>query len=348
VTVTGLRELPPTLYAHGLSRRKLAFVRAFASPSKVQALRRQSDLPRDATLLLWGRAAAPPDTAVIRVEDGFLRSVGLGADLIRPLSLAFDTRGIYFDSTVPSDLEHLLQNTSFDTKVLARAASLRERVVAAGITKYNVGAATPWTRPASANRVILVPGQVESDASIAWGAPSIKKNLDLLRAVRESNPNAHVLYKPHPDVVAGLRRAGTNESRAESFCDELVVDTPMGALLPEVDEVHTLTSLTGFEALLRKKKVVCYGQPFYAGWGLTKDIVPFPPDRRTRRVTLDAVVAAALILYPRYVSAKSNAHTTPESILDELTEAQAAARQRRPSRTSTLLEKAKRRILRRA
>ena len=43
----------------------------------------------------------------------------------------------------------------------------------------------------------------------------------------------------------------------------------MDVLLGIVDEVHTLTSLTGFEALLRGIEVHAYGGPFYAGWGLT-------------------------------------------------------------------------------
>jgi capsular polysaccharide export protein len=284
---------------------------------------------------------------VIRVEDGFLRSVGLGADLVRPLSLAFDGSGIYFDSTAPSDLEDLLQNASFSEALLARAARLRERVVTSGLTKYNVGSAPSWARPKSASRVVLVPGQVESDASIAFGAPSIRRNVDLLRAVREANADAHVIYKPHPDVLAGLRAAGEDEGRTGALCNERILDQPMAALLREVDEVHTLTSLTGFEALLRHKKVVCYGQPFYAGWGLTTDVVP-PPERRTRRLTLDMLVAAALILYPTYVSAKTNARTTPEVILDELTEANDAARRHRPWGISVLLRRVKRRILRRA
>ena len=92
----------------------------------------------------------------------------------------------------------------------------------------------------------------------------------------------------------------------------------MGTLLSSVDEVHVLTSLAGFEALLRWKKVTCYGQPFYAGWGLTDDIVT--PVRRTRRLTLDELVAGALILYPTYVSRVTGKFTTAERALDELLE----------------------------
>ena len=255
--------------------------------------------------------------SVVRVEDGFLRSVGLGADLIRPLSWIVDGRGMYFDATRPSDLEVLLAETDFDAELIARATALRARIVAAGLTKYNVGA-TAWRRPAGVRELILVPGQVETDASIACGAPVIRTNLGLLQAVRQAHPDAYVIYKPHPDVVAGLRARGNGEDEAERWCDEVVVDAPMGELLGEVDEVHVLTSLTGFEALVRGKRVTCYGQPFYAGWGLTHDIVPI--GRRQRRLQLDELVAGALILYPRYMSRKRDALITPEEAVEELLE----------------------------
>jgi len=100
------------------------------------------------------------------------------------------------------------------------------------------------------------------------------------------------------------------------LCDELVVDAPMHELLEQVDEVHVLTSLAGFEALLRGKPVRCEGLPFYAGWGLTEDARPCA--RRTRRLHLDELVAATLILYPTYVSRTTGAFTTPERALDEL------------------------------
>src|SRR5690606_22841675 len=185
----------------------------------------------------------------------------------------------------------------------------------AGITKYNVGAAS-WKRPETARKVILVPGQVEGDASLRLGAPGIKTNIDLLRAVRAAEPDAYVLYKPHPDVVAGLREKGRGEADFASWCDEIVVSASMAQILEQVDEVHTLTSLTGFEALMRGRRVVCYGQPFYAGWGLTTDLAPI--GHRRRRLSLDELVAGSLILYPAYVSRITGRFTTPERAVQEL------------------------------
>ena len=140
----------------------------------------------------------------------------------------------------------------------------------------------------------MVPGQVQLDASIQYGAPGIPSNMSLLQSVRKANPSAHIIYKPHPDVVAGLRKKGEGEDEAVRWCNEVVPDTVMGELLTVVDEVHVLTSLAGFEALLRGKTVTCYGQPFYAGWGLTHDLVPLT--RRTGRLTIDELAAGTLIL----------------------------------------------------
>ena len=142
--------------------------------------------------------------------------------------------------------------------------------------------------------------------------------MSLLQSVRKANPSAHIIYKPHPDVVAGLRKKGEGEDEAVHLCHEVVIDTVMGELLTVVDEVHVLTSLAGFEALLRGKTVTCYGQPFYAGWGLTHDLVPLTP--RTGRLTIDELAAGTLILYPTYVSRTTGQFTTPERALDELLE----------------------------
>jgi capsular polysaccharide export protein len=309
------------LLAHGFSLRKRAYVRGFTGRDDVQFVRTGREVPAGTQLLLWGSAPPPADlprdVRIVRLEDGFLRSVGLGADLTRPLSWVLDDRGIYYDARQPSALEDILQNTQFEPAERARAAALRERVVHAGLTKYNLAARhwQPPRDPHSARKVVLVPGQVETDASIAAGSVDIRTNLALLKAVRSARPDAWLVYKPHPDVVAGLRGQGAGEAKAQQYCDEVLLEGSMHDLLLQVDEVHVLTSLSGFEALLRGKPVTCWGHPFYAGWGLTADSHPHP--RRTRRLQLDELVAGALLRYPVYLSATGR-RCTPEQGLDEL------------------------------
>ena len=311
-----------TIYALNFSWNKRNTLRKFLQGSSVHFVYSLKSIPADATVAVWGSAAITrKDVKIIRVEDGFLRSVGLGADLIRPVSWVTDASGIYYDAREPSDLEKILSNFIPDTKLIERAIALRLRIVELGLSKYNLGGEN-WNRPSGdqkgirAQRVLLVPGQVESDASIQLGAVKIRRNIDLLRAVRESNPSAYILYKPHPDVVARLRAKGADEGAALDFCDEIVTDYAIHPLLNAVDEVHVMTSLTGFEALIRQRKVVTYGQPFYSGWGLTVDCAP--NQRRTRRLTLDELVAGTLILYPTYQRKVLSGFCSPEMAVEAL------------------------------
>jgi len=319
------QRFPEHLAAIGFSAWKKPFVREFFGGSKVRFARRGKDAAADGTIATWGRkhdlalGRYAASAQIIRLEDGFIRSVGLGADLIRPLSWVQDDLGIYYDATAPSRLENLLAQTQFDAALLTRAAALRQMILDAGITKYNLAGAS-WQRPPGDRRVILVVGQVETDASIQYGAAGIRRNIDLLQAVRRARPDAHVVYKPHPDVQAGLRLSGQQEDAAANWCDEIIDDVPFGQLLEQVDEVHVLTSLGGFEALMRGIPVVTYGLPFYAGWGLTRDLhlTEAVKARRPRTLSLDELVAGTLILYPTYVSRVTHRFTTPEHALQEL------------------------------
>lgn len=296
-------DLPKVLCAYAFPRWKWPIVRQCFEVTHVDFVNSVKKIPFNAGILLWGKAEVPDGlpaaVRVFRIEDGFLRSVGLGAELVRPLSWVVDSRGIYYDTTEPSDLEVILSTQVFDDALCARAARLRERIVASRLTKYNVGG-KGWQRPGHVDRVVLVPGQVESDASLAYGAPGERSNMGLLRTVRAEHPDAYIVYKPHPDVTAGLRKEGANERDALKWCDETLGEVSMGDLLPQVDEVHVLTSLSGFEALLHGKNVTCHGQPFYSGWGLTDDRLP--NTRRKKRLSLDALVAGVLIEYPLYLS----------------------------------------------
>lgn len=258
-------------------------------------------------------ASAGGEGAVL-VEDGFLRSRGLGADLIAPLSLVLDDLGIYYDATRPSRLEALLNDCETLTEAeRARATALIARITDAGLSKYNLAGADLPDLPEG--RRILVPGQVEDDASIRLGTTDVATNAALLQTVRTANPAAKIIYKPHPDVEAGLRPGEVPD--AEKLADVVLRGAdPIGAI-DAVDEVWTMTSLLGFEALLRGKPVTCLGMPFYAGWGLTDDR-QVPNLRRTARLDLAGLVHGALIAYPRYYDPVTRLPCPPEVIVDRL------------------------------
>ncbi|WP_299023961.1 capsular polysaccharide biosynthesis protein [uncultured Sulfitobacter sp.] len=260
-----------------------------------------SDTPLDISdrpQMIWA-SKADSTTTITRTEDGFLRSRGLGAALTPPLSLVTDDLGIYYDPARPSRLERLIEaRATLRPDQELRAARLIRTLIHEGLSKYNTGTA-PETLP-DGHR-ILVCGQVEDDASIRTGTSDINTNQALLDAVRAARPDAVVLFKPHPDVEAGLRSGAlTNSANA----DHIVTDTDPAALLAQVQEVHTMTSLMGFEALLRGVAVTTYGAPFFAGWGLTTDRSDVPPRRRAT-LTVEGLAHAALIDYPRYLDPKT-------------------------------------------
>jgi len=276
------------------------------------ALKRQRQ--QGGRIVLWAsrepknfaKRCAAQGAPLVRMEDGFLRSVGLGANLEPPSSLVLDSRGVYYDPSRASDLEHIFNTTEFDDALLRQAAELRQLITSSRLSKYNVGAAEVPIRAleAGGRRRVLVPGQVENDASVVRGGGAVRTNLELLEAVRAARPDAFIVYKPHPDVEAGLRPGAAAPEDLDRLADQVAANASIAHLLDQVDEVHTLTSLAGFEALLKGLQVYTYGLPFYAGWGLTFDRERCA--RRTRRLGLDQLVAGALILYPRYVFRGSN------------------------------------------
>lgn len=267
-------------------------------------------------LLVWAGKDDPrlhAEVPLRRVEDGFLRSRGLGAELVPPLSLVTDELGIYYDPGHESRLERLIAAGPPPGGAL-RAERLIARLIRDGITKYNLGGALP---DLPEGHRILVPGQVEDDASILKGADGVATNLGLLRRVRLDNPEAVVIYKPHPDVEAGLRQGAVPEADLAVLADAVVRHADPAALLAQVQEVWTMTSALGFEALLRGIPVTCLGAPFYAGWGLTCDLGRVPARRRARP-DLTALAHAALIAYPRYYDPVSRLPCPAEMVADRL------------------------------
>nr|WP_281994814.1 capsular polysaccharide biosynthesis protein [Ruegeria faecimaris] len=273
------------------------------------------DVPEnpDRPHMVWARHGRDMEN-VTRVEDGFVRSRGLGASLVPPLSLSLDDLGIYYDPTKPSRLEEMIaKRETLRPDQELRAERLVTQIIAGAVSKYNTGGPVPDLQK---GHRILVPGQVEDDASILFGTSTVRTNTELLRTAREMNPTAVLIYKPHPDVEAGLREG---EAEAEGLADLIVKNTDPAALLGEVQEVWTMTSLLGFEALMRGLPVTTLGAPFYAGWGLTQDLGSVPA-RRGARPSLLGLIHAALIDYPRYLDPVTGMPCPPEVVLERLTD----------------------------
>jgi capsular polysaccharide export protein len=270
-------------------------------------------LDETAAIAVW-KARVPPaflarlealPGPLLEVEDGFIRSAGLGADCVPPLSIVVDDLGVHYDPARPNRLEQMLASGDFSATDLDRAAKLRAWLVREGISKYGIGAGMALVRQDKERRHLLVVGQVEDDRSVQFGGGEIRSNLELLRRVRALAPDAWIIYRPHPDVEAGHRRGAIPQRVALELANAVEPKAPIGALIDLVDEVHVITSLAGFEALLRGKAVTTHGMPFFAGWDLTTDLAPIPARRGATR-TIEELVAATLLRYPRYLDPVTN------------------------------------------
>lgn len=253
-------------------------------------------------------------------EDGFLRSIGLGALHVPPMSLVFDRQDVHFVADAPTDLETILATYDFDGDpvLMERARRAIKVLLDFRLSKYNSGMSIDINQiyGKKTRKRILVVGQVERDASIAYGCHVSVTNNDLVLLSRRENPDAEIIYKPHPEVLEGIAPVASNPDDVRSIARVIDKNISLADSLFTIDHVYTITSLSGFEALLRGIKVTTIGCPFYSGWGLTDDRQP--NCRRKRKLSIEQLFAGSYILYPRYFSPEDFKNVEIEDVLSLL------------------------------
>ncbi|GAA6135084.1 capsular polysaccharide biosynthesis protein [Oceaniserpentilla sp. 4NH20-0058] len=304
------------LSAPNFSLWKRSFIPEFIAQSanKITFLKRK----RAEQTLIWGMKQ-PEVVDCWRIEDGFIRSVGLGADLRRPSSLVVDKQGIYYNGKQASDLEGLLDSYQLNEYEQVRAEKLISQLKHSDITKYNVESADDVEQiklSAGDRAIVLVTGQFQQDLSMEFGAIDIKDNLSLLKQVRCDYPDAYIIYKEHPDVYSGVRPGRLSDAEVKQFADLYLSSTSLLSLFAITDRLCTICSLAGFEALIRGVSVSTYGLPFYGGWGLTQDNYSYP--RRNKKVSVNELVYITLVLYSRYVNWETRSITAVESTISQI------------------------------
>lgn len=244
-----------------------------------------------------------------RMEDGFIRSSTLGASHSVPYSLVLDRSGsLYYDSNNETEIEGILNSYDFKSDVgLVQDADACMRLInRLRVTKYNQPEEElNADRRIKVKKTVAVLGQVDSDASIRLGNPDNWNTEALIKLAAYENPDAEILYRPHPEVYRGYQKSKFKSKKVKYISTIVSPDTSIDDFLAGVDHVYTITSLTGFEALIRGIKVTTVGAPFYAGWGVSDDRVKIK--RRKRKLNLNALFAGAYLLYPRYLSCPGNA-----------------------------------------
>jgi capsular polysaccharide export protein len=265
-------------------------------------------LPAEGLRAFWnGRGLAQEAQAQGKgciVEDGFLRSKGLGSDGVAPLSLIVDPVGFYYDARRPSALSQYLSEHEFSDNERQVGSRIIQRLRETLLGKYNVGNASEISLASTASEeVILVPGQVPGDKSLRFGGGDIDNDAALMKAVRADFPKAFLVYKPHPDVESGNRLGCDVIAQASKLADETLRGVAMRSCWGLCDKIAVMTSLAGFEGLVQGKSVITYGRPFYAGWGLTDDRcapIDASTDSRGMQRSLEELVYASLEWYPMY------------------------------------------------
>jgi len=297
----------------------------------VEFLRHFSDhalasIPEGTRLVVWGlkthalldAAVRNKGLAIFRAEDGLLRSIGSQADLKRPMSVILDPVGLYLDPSRSCALDIFLNSHAFLPLEVERARALMQLIVRGGIFKYTFPARRTF-RPLvpSGRRGVLIPLQFDEGWSVSRSGAGVK-SLELVRQVRRQMPSAFIIVKTPPDLSFTARKVVFAACGRDA---DIVTNTlDLEGCLDAVEEVHTISSTTGFEALLRQKLVHVYGKPFYSGWGLTKDRQDVAQRRRT--LSLEALVYGALVHYPAYFHHKGRelVRIEPETAVTELIE----------------------------
>lgn len=259
----------------------------------------------------------------ILLEDGFFRSVGLGAQGEPGFSIVWDDANFYYNTVgeTPSRLARTLQEERASQADLSRAGDLIELIDFLGLSKYNFAMGRTIDSRSGKPKILIV-DQRRGDQSIIGGGGSSRSFQNLIETAHEISSSTEILVKVHPDKTrAGFDGAITNEAleglkRARSNIFLLDQDIDSAALLKMVDEVWVVTSGMGFEAGIRGIPVRCFARPFYSGWGLTNDTVSI--GRSQLSIGWRELAFRILISQSVYVSPTRGKRTEPEEFLQEL------------------------------
>jgi len=236
-------------------------------------------------------------------EDGFIRSMGLGVEGSPSFSVVKDSVGIYYDATSPSALEKILNSYDFNAHdtLMEQAYVAISLIKEHHISKYNNAPKVHdelLSQLQQSHKNFLIIAQTGNDASLEYGLAAHVNTLQMIEDAYSEDPKASIYLKIHPDVISGKKQSDLNFENIPSYCTIISENVNPIELLSYMDKVFTKTSGMGMEALIVGKEVVCYGIPFYAGWGLTQDKQQC--QRRRRQLQMEELFAGAYIVYSHY------------------------------------------------
>ena len=229
----------------------------------------------------WPRAAAVP---LVRVEDAFLRSLHPGPRRASLRLACWSTRSACTSTAAPRrGSRKSLPRTTCRIRTFWTLQSLAiARLKHLDLSKYNIhDPDLPIPDPG----YVLVIDQTRGDASIRHGGASEATFRAMLEAAKQENPDARIVIRSHPETMAGLRPGHFGAADAHGRVTLLTAPVSPHRLLAGAAAVYTVSSQLGFEAILHGHRPHVFGQPFYAGWGLSRGspahTAPHPPPDAT-------------------------------------------------------------------
>lgn len=262
-----------------------------------------------------GQAHVRPDHTTIhgRLEEGLL-AYGRHPDFGHSaLSIVLDRAGIHYDTARTSDLQRILKDIQggWSEGMAVRARRIIGELQRLRLTKYNFQEGL-LDRSRWRQYRLLIVDQAKESRALGFGGANQGIFEQMVDSAFKTFAETDIIIKLHPDHE--LHR-GTSmlHGRVPPGVSIVPAGINIWSVFDHVDTVYTVSSQVGFEALLARKKVVCFAQPFYAGWGLTTDLASTHGE--VKNLTLEQLVYGVLIKYSVYIHPERRERCEIEDIL---------------------------------
>jgi capsule polysaccharide export protein KpsC/LpsZ/FMN phosphatase YigB (HAD superfamily) len=316
----------PHLFSEWLPQRKLIFL-----PHKITPAQFSNDwskmiehMPNAEIMIYNGRAhqyllrfAKQHKIKISYLGLGFMQEL-MGYDINQaPFSFFLDTKNHPYDAASPSVLERVLAQHDFNKnpRWLPFAKMMRYLLL------QKIGVQSECESLDFEQEKIIVFGQHDFDLTLKFEAEHGLKTEVFIKNIISKHPEAKIYYLP------ALQELLTSQfSEKKDFLNQMDVDVldphqHWGVTLLQCCCAYTISSTMGLYALMAGIELNIMGQPFYAGWGMSVDHQHIA--RRQRQLTIDELLAGALIVYSRYHDPVSQRKMTPAQALQSVYHQQA-------------------------
>lgn len=168
-------------------------------------------------------------------------------------------------------------------------------------TERYVPDASPYKlfTPGGRKRIVIIDQSRKSKAELkkVFAAESTFRQMVL--DAKEQHPGAAFFLLQPPSVLSGRKKGYLKKFALDNGVQVISEQVSSFSILAQADEVYTVSAKIGIDAVLLGKTVHCYGLPYYAGWGLTRDKIACA--RRNIKIKREELFAALCLFFTRYL-----------------------------------------------